>query len=191
MSIELPTSAVLWTLSKTASYCGQGDHVQAGVGQNRIPVMLVPTLNVSENPLHARDARGRGVGRQQYAEGGGDRDRSGSKRRRVEEQTNADNAESQSRAKSQSQTRPKKFVVGTSNQTGRKMRSPPADIFVYGVHPDTTKEDIVQDLAFHNITIDAKDIIQKSKEEAFLKSYKISIKAEDLEVALDPNVWPL
>ena len=66
-----------------------------------------------------------------------------------------------------------------------------ADIFVYGVHPDTTKEDIVQDLAFHNIIIEASDIIQKSKEEAFLKSYKISIKAEDLEVALDPGVWPL
>ena len=34
----------------------------------------------------------------------------------------------------------KKCVVGTSNnavQTTRKMRSPPADIFVWGVHPDT------------------------------------------------------
>ena len=32
----------------------------------------------------------------------------------------------------------KKYVVGTANHVGRKMRSPPADIFVYGVHPDTT-----------------------------------------------------
>ena len=34
-----------------------------------------------------------------------------------------------------------KFVVGTasSSTSGRKMRSPPADIFIWGVHPDTTK----------------------------------------------------
>ena len=46
------------------------------------------------------------------------------------------------------QPRSKKFLVGTSNaQSGRKMRSPPADKFVYGVHPATTMSDIVQDLA--------------------------------------------
>ena len=71
------------------------------------------------------------------------------------------------------------------------MRSPPADIFVYGVHPDTTKEDIVQDLAINEIIINIQDITQKSKDEAFLKSYKISVKAEDLQKALDPSVWPL
>ena len=39
----------------------------------------------------------------------------------------------------------KKGIVGTSNsrETGRKMKSPPADIFVWGVHRDTTVEDIV------------------------------------------------
>ena len=31
----------------------------------------------------------------------------------------------------------------------------------------------------------------KSKEEAYLKSYKISVKAEDLQKVLDPSVWPL
>ena len=85
----------------------------------------------------------------------------------------------------------KKYVVGTSNQVGRKMRSPPADIFVYGVHPDTTPEDIVQDLACSDIIIRITDIVMKSKEEAYLKSYKISVKAEDLLKALDPSVWPL
>ena len=85
----------------------------------------------------------------------------------------------------------KKYVTGTSNQIGRKMRSPPADIFVYGVHPDTTPEDIVQDLACSDIIIKTLDIVVKSREEAFLKSYKISVKAEDLQKALDPSVWPL
>ena len=94
--------------------------------------------------------------------------------------------------RSASNSRQKKFVVGTSTgQTGRKMRAPPADIFVYGVHPDTTKEEIVEDLAYSDISINTNDIIQKSKEEAFLKSYKISVKAEDLQKALDPSVWPL
>ena len=91
----------------------------------------------------------------------------------------------------QSQNSRKKFVVGTSNQSGRKMRSPPADIFVYGVHPDTTPDDIVQDLAFSDIIIRVQDIQMKSREEAYLKSYKISVKAEDLQKALDPSVWPL
>ena len=52
---------------------------------------------------------------------------------------------------------PKKAVTGTSNAniTGRKMRSPPADIFVYGVHPDTTEDDIVLDLAESGIVITA------------------------------------
>ena len=33
--------------------------------------------------------------------------------------------------------------------------------------------------------------MKKSKDEAFLKSYKISVKAEDLQKALDPAIWPL
>ena len=61
-----------------------------------------------------------------------------------------------------SQQKQKKFVVGTSNQVGRKMRSPPADIFVYGVHPDTSPEDIVQDLAFSDIIISTQDITVRS-----------------------------
>ena len=34
----------------------------------------------------------------------------------------------------------KKAVTGTSVTDGRKMRAPPADIFVWGMHPDTTVE---------------------------------------------------
>ena len=87
----------------------------------------------------------------------------------------------------------KKAVTGTSNAsvTGRKMRSPPADIFIYGVHPDTREEDIVTDLSESGIEIETTDIIKKSKDDAPLKSFKISVKAEDLQKALDPSVWPM
>jgi hypothetical protein len=88
----------------------------------------------------------------------------------------------------------KKCVVGTSNnalQTTRKMRSPPADIFVWGIHPDTSLPDIVADLAESGIIIQERDIEKKSKEEAYLVSYKIRLKAEDLQKALEPSVWPL
>ena len=71
------------------------------------------------------------------------------------------------------------------------MRSPPADIFVYGVHPATTKEDIVLDLAESGIVITEQCITKKSKDDAPLNSYRISVKAEDLDKALDPSVWPL
>ena len=87
-----------------------------------------------------------------------------------------------------------KCVVGSSNnavQTGRKMRSPPADIFVWGVHPETTVQDIIADLADSGVIVEDKDIEKKSKPEAFLCSYKISVKAEQLSIALDPTVWPL
>ena len=87
----------------------------------------------------------------------------------------------------------RKAVVGTSNSiiTGRKMRSPPADIFVWGVHPDTTLDDIVNDLAASGIKIATTDILKKSKDEAYLCSYKISIPADDLKKALNPEIWPL
>ena len=89
-----------------------------------------------------------------------------------------------------SSSRQKNVVVGTSS-TARKMRSPPADIFVYGVHPETSIEDIVADLAENDITIDKKDVECKSRPEAYLKSYKISVKIEDLQKALEPSTWPL
>ena len=153
-------------------YCGGGGVQAAG-----------QTFKMPGQPVHVR---GRVPDKQQGGEGG-ERDRSASKRRRIED-TNDENT---ARARSQSQSKQKKFVVGTSNQAGRKMRSPPADIFVYGVHPDTSPEDIVQDLAFSDIIIKAEDIVKKSKDEAFLKSYKISVKAEDLLKALDPAIWPM
>ena len=57
---------------------------------------------------------------------------------------------------------------------------PPADIFVCGVHPQTTAEDIVSDIAESGINITVNDILKKSKDDAALKSYKISIPAADL-----------
>ena len=109
------------------------------------------------------------------------------KRKRIED--GAEAVDERSRSKSQQ----RKFVVGTSSsaQSGRKMRSPPADIFVYGVHPETSIEDIVADLAVSDIQIDTKDVVVKSKEDAYLKSYKISVRAEDLQKALDPAIWPM
>jgi len=61
----------------------------------------------------------------------------------------------------------------------------------YGVHPDTREEDIVTDLSESGIEIETTDIIKKSKDDAPLKSFKISVKAEDLQKALDPSVWPM
>ena len=64
-------------------------------------------------------------------------------------------------------------------------------IVVWGIHPDTTIQDIVTDLAESGVIIEEKDVQKKSKSEAYLSSYKISVKAEDLQVALNPSVWPL
>ena len=109
------------------------------------------------------------------------------KRARIElEQTN-------SKDKGPKNDSKKKTVVGTlvSNTNGRKMRSPPADIFVWGIHPDTTPDEIVKDLADSGIVIEPKDVVKKSKEGSSLLSFKISVRAEDLDKALQPDVWPL
>jgi len=123
---------------------------------------------------------------------GGARARSNSnKRRRGEDGTAVIVDEPQQQKTNASSVHPakKKSVIGTSNSliTGRKMKSPPADIFVWGVHKDTRVDDIVKDLAECEIKIEAKDVQQTSKEDANLKSYKISIPAADL----DPAIWPL
>ena len=83
-------------------------------------------------------------------------------------------------------------IQGTrSNDRQRKMKSPPADIFVYGVPRGTTTEDIVEDLAESDIQVAPSDIILMSKGSPSVISYRISVKAEDLQKALDPTVWPL
>ena len=71
------------------------------------------------------------------------------------------------------------------------MRSPPADIFVWGIHPDTSIPDIVADLRDSGIVIQKRDVEKKSKAEAYLVSYRIRLKAEDLQKALDPCFWPM
>ena len=49
----------------------------------------------------------------------------------------------------------------------------------------------MNDLAASDIHIEVKDIEKKSREEAFLVSYKINIPADKLEKALNPEIWPL
>ena len=71
------------------------------------------------------------------------------------------------------------------------MRAPPVGIFVWDMHPDTSPADIVNDLAECGIQIEEKDVLKKSRDEAPLLSFKISVRAEDLQKALDPSIWPL
>ena len=52
-------------------------------------------------------------------------------------------------------------------------------------------DDIVNDLASSGIIITARDILKKSKDDATLNSYKISIPAADFQKALNPEIWPL
>ena len=79
-----------------------------------------------------------------------DRSQSSNKRPRVEEEeTNTIPETNNLEPRSRSQSKARKFLIGTLNTkeaAGRKMKSPPADIFIYGVHPETTVEDIVNDL---------------------------------------------
>ena len=82
-----------------------------------------------------------------------------SKRKRLDEEATADKAKKDAEA---ARNRPKKkSVTGTSDsvKAGRKMKSPPADIFVWGVHPETAYEDIVNDLAESGIIITTNEII--------------------------------
>ena len=131
---------------------------------------------------------------------GGQRPRSNSKRRRNEDGSYTEVGSTPnslpSSQKQQLKGNPNgkqnakpKPIVGTA--TGRKMRSPPADIFVLGVHPSTTIDDIVKDLIDRDITIEAKDVVKMLKKEASLCSYKISVRSADLSKALEPSIWPL
>ena len=49
----------------------------------------------------------------------------------------------------------------------------------------------VADLSDSGIVVLEKDVEKKSKAEAYLVSYRIRLKAEDLQKALDPCVWPM
>ena len=129
--------------------------------------------------------------------GSNNRPRSNSKRRRtedgyVQEPSVQQPGQKESKNHNKGNGKPKP-IVGTSDSSanGRKMRTPPADIFVWGVHPSTTKEDIVSDLEISGIKISACDIEKKSNAEAKLCSYRISVPAPLLEKALDPGIWPL
>ena len=71
------------------------------------------------------------------------------------------------------------------------MKVAPVDIFVYGVHKDTTFEDIIEELKYSDIDISKDDIVEKTRERSSVKSFKLSIRAEFLEKALKPETWPL
>ena len=156
--------------------------VQATGQDITFAVPLPPSLDRGHGPHH-----GHGAG---HLLGGGHRvvgrDRSPSLKRKLEngEVENIDREE-QSKSteyRNRSRSRQRQCVIGTSNNTvqvNRKMRSPPADIFVWGVHPDTSIQDIVADLGDSGIVIQEKDVEKKSKEEAYLVSYRIRLKAED------------
>jgi len=85
----------------------------------------------------------------------------------------------------------KTFTGSRTSDKIRKIKSPPVDIFVYGIPKDTTKEAIVDDLAESDIQVSTDDIVLMSKGNPTVVSFKISVKAEDLNKALDPSVWPL
>ena len=71
----------------------------------------------------------------------------------------------------------------------RKMRSAPADIFIYNVNPKCTVENIVDDLKASNICVAKSDVIRMSKSapadsRPLLDSYRITLQAEDFQKAL-------
>ena len=80
----------------------------------------------------------------------------GNKRKRLEDGP----AGSQTKSANGPVNPKKKPIVGTLDCTdrGRKMKSPPADIFIWGVHNDTSIEDIVNDLADSGIKIETRDV---------------------------------
>ena len=151
--------------------------------------LIVPSVPQPMPPSfvqsYATAAASRLQGRPQHlaAPGGSARDRSPSVKRMRGEQNHPSNKRRNTE---------KQIVTGTrTNDRIRKMKSPPVDIFVYGVPKDTMKADIVDDLAESDIQISIEDIVLMSKGNPSVVSYKVSVKAEDLQKALDPAVWPL
>ena len=131
---------------------GQGQNMSyanalSGFNAGYIPVYPnVPASNAKQPTVNANSVPRNNIP---------DRSRSNSKRRRNEDgsftevvhQANDNNKQHQDHAKGGSKSA-KKAVLGTSNSsvTGRKMRTSPADIFVWGVHRDTSIQDIIKDL---------------------------------------------
>ena len=72
----------------------------------------------------------------------------------------SDGGASRKKDKDRSRRRSKQYVGGTLNtnqNSTRKMKSPPADIIIYGVHKDTTEADIMNDLRNSDMIIEEKD----------------------------------
>ena len=99
----------------------------------------VPSLSNRGRPSLLNSGQGYVTGLQQRRE----RSQSANKRPRVEEDDLPSNSETPA-SKNRSQSKTRNYLVGTLNTneaSGRKMKSPPGDIFIYGVHQDTTEED--------------------------------------------------
>lgn len=91
--------------------------------------------------------------------------------------------------------RAQKFVVGSgvrdSAGAARRMKTARSDVFIYAVDPDTTVEDIIEDLAFSQVEVSAPNVVKKTRVGyTGLDCYRISVKREDLEKALKPDTWP-
>ena len=72
------------------------------------------------------------------------------------------------------------------------MKSPPVYIFCeWCPNWDTEKEYILADLVDSDIKISETEIVLTSKGTPAVVSFKISVKAEDLDKTLNPNVWPM
>ena len=77
------------------------------------------------------------------------------------------------------------------------MKAAPVSIFVWGVDPDISIDDIREDLAASDINVSQDDIEKKTRTSEIqhegrrpLDCYKITLKAEDLDAAMAPDVWP-
>ena len=181
-SLQLEMRSMISDIARTPSYAGVAQ------AQGRGGAMGPPPPPPATTRSRATGPRGPPLGLNLQRE----RSSSASKRPRLDEdqEQEADISvhppvrETQTQGRSQSKSR--KYRVGTLNTreaSGRKMKSPPGDVFIYGVHPDTAIEDIINDLKESDIIVEEKDV-QK-------KSYKISVKAEDLQKALNPDIWPM
>ncbi len=113
-----------------------------------------------------------------------DRDRSPSLKRPT-----LDSNDNEERKKQKSTSTQPAVIVGTGDKE-MKLKSPPADIFVYGLTRDTTPAMIADHLADTNILVKPEDIKLMSKGDTSLLSFKVSVKAVDLPTALLPATWP-
>ena len=90
--------------------------------------------------------------------------------------------------------RSQKAVVGTGGGSlGRKMKTARADIFIYAVDQSTTVGDIVEGLALNQIEVSPSHVVKKTRTDVQSRfdCYRISVKQEDMDKSLQPDMWPM